>query len=166
MKRIVFDTSVWINLLATEEVSSIISAGRYSCLLPSQVLAEVVRNPVDGTYYSRDRHPLLRIPAVIESQLDEQEASVFLDLVSGGSVSRLGDGEAAAIAIAASRGTILAVDERKARKRVQEKFPAVQLTSSHEILRDPRIREALGPDIADDCIAKAFQFGRMHVVTR
>ena len=55
---LVLDTSVLINLLATEAVNAILEALSVPCHVPQQVLAEVCRDPVTGVIFPAERHPL------------------------------------------------------------------------------------------------------------
>lgn len=163
VRTLVLDTSVWINILATGEFERIISAVARRCLVPEHVLTEVRRDPVTKQDYSASHHPLLRGPPVEVVALDDTELGVFLDLVSAPARDRLGDGEAAAIATAIFRRAVLAIDERKARRILRERFPTLSLLRSVDLLRSPEVVAALGKQAAQDCFERARHFGRMDV---
>lgn len=164
MIALVPDTSVWINLLATEKCDAILAALNASCEVPEQVLREVTRDPVTQRLYSNADHPLLKSPNVRVVALSDPELSTFVDLVSGANSARLGDGEAACIARVRSNSATLAIDERKARRIVRERYPEMDLCSSFEILEDSELLRVLGHDVIAECLHSAIHFGGMHRV--
>lgn len=159
---IVLDTSVWINLLATEEMNSIVRAIGHLCLVPDAVKNEVKRDPITNLVFTEPNHPLRNSRVIRRVELLEDEIDTFLGLVGVGGPRQLGDGEAAAIAVAVHRAAILAIDERKARRILQCEFTQVRLVRSIDVLRHDRVRRALGDQRVEECVAKARQFGRMH----
>lgn len=159
----VFDASVWINLFATEKAGAIIDAFGVDIDLPPQVLRELRRDPVTNRPFDNLNHPALAIPSVRRSALAGAEIGLFLELVAAAPPNGLGDGEAAAMAIAVHRHSVLAVDERKARRILAERFPHVTILRSAEILNAPSVLAALGEVAAKECFAKAVRHGRMHV---
>jgi predicted nucleic acid-binding protein len=158
---LVLDTSVWINLLATGCWQEITAALQCACIAPEHVIDEIKRDPATGKPYARAGDPLygkVRIEALTEAELDH-----FIELVSARSGDRLGDGEAASIAIAASRSHMLVIDERKARRIISERWPTMRLMRSSELLTLPAVTSALGPERAAECFQRAIQIARMHV---
>ena len=125
---LVLDTSVWINLLATESIESILGALSVPCYAPEQVVSEVRRHPSTGATFLMEEHPLRRIsPNVSILSLEGKELDLFLEIVGAPASDALGDGEAAAIAIAASRGLDLIVDDRKARQILRQRFSDLRI---------------------------------------
>lgn len=161
---LVLDTSVWINLLATDAVEAILGALAVPCYAPEQVIAEIRRHPVTGIVFPSDKHPL-RDPSLGVQILSLQgaELELFLGTVGAPAADALGDGEAAAIAMAVSRELDLVIDDRKARRILRQRFSQVRVYWTVELLRARRVITALGRYRADDCFAKAERFGRMHV---
>lgn len=161
---LVLDTSVWINLLATEAVEAILDALAVPCHAPEQVIAEIKRDPVTGVIFPSDRHPLRHMSSGVSIlSLEGMELELFLEIVGAPAGDALGDGEAAAIAVAVSRGLDLVIDDRKARRIVRERFGQVRIYWTVDVLRAHRVVTALGRDRADEYFAKARRFGRMHV---
>ncbi len=161
---LVLDTSVWINLLATEAVEAILDALAVPCHAPEQVIAEIKRDPLTGVIFPADRHPLHHMSSGISIlSLEGTELDLFLEIVGAPAADALGDGEAAAIAAAVSRGLDLVIDDRKARRIVRERFGQVRTYWTVDVLRAHRVVTALGRDRADEYFAKARRFGRMHV---
>src|SRR5207245_10839647 len=103
--RMELETSVWINLLATDAMEYRFKALAVPCHAPEQVIAEIRRHPVTGMVFSSDKHPL-RQPSLGVQILSLQvaELDLFLEIVGAPAADALGDGEAAAIAMAVSRG--------------------------------------------------------------
>lgn len=161
---LVLDTSVWINLLATEMAQSILGALKTHCTVPSQVAAEIKRNPITGEPIVAEDLLLLGPANQISIvELNGPELELFLDLVGAAAVDALGDGEAAAISVAVSRGLDLAIDDKKARRILRERFKDVKIYWTVELLRAPSVIDALGARLAEECFANARRFGRMHV---
>lgn len=161
---LVLDTSVLINLLATEAINAILEALAVPCHAPQQVLAEVCRDPVTGVIFPAERHPLReKSSGVSILALEGTELDLFLRIVGAPAGDALGDGEAAAIAVAVSRGLDLVIDDRKARRIVRERFSRVRTYWTVDLLQARPVVAALGRHQADECFAKARRFGRMHV---
>jgi predicted nucleic acid-binding protein len=162
-KGLVLDTSVWINLVATEELEAILNALAVPCHAPEQVIAEITRDPVTGMAYSADNHPLREVAELSILSLEDAELNLFLDIVGASSSDALGDGEAAVIAVAVSRGLDLVIDDRKARRILRERFHQVRAFWTVDLLQAHSVTSALGRRRANNCFAKAQRFGRMHV---
>jgi predicted nucleic acid-binding protein len=161
---LVLDASVWINLLATDAMEAILGALAVPCYAPDQVVAEVTRHPATGATFPAGRHPLrLMSPLVSILSLEGRELDLFLEIVGAPSGDALGDGEAAAISVAASRGLDLIVDDRKARRILKERFSQLSIYWTVDLLRAPSVVAALGRSHADACFARACRIGRMHV---
>jgi len=162
-RRLVFDASVWINLLATEQPWTIVGALGVRCVTPEEVVREVKRNPITGQTYSVEKHPLRRQPNVDVVKLSGDELDLFLSLVGQDSADALGDGEAAAIAVARVRQCAVALDDGKARRIIRERYPDTTIVMTVDILRDRVVKARLGEEASKAAFEKARQFGRMHV---
>jgi predicted nucleic acid-binding protein len=161
---LVLDTSVLINLLATEAMEAILDALAVPCHAPEQVVAEVRRHPVTGVIFPADSHPLRTMSSGVSIlSLEGAELDLFLGIVGAPASDALGDGEAAAIAVAVSRGLDLVVDDRKARRLLRERFGQVRTYWTVDLLQAHPVVAALDHSWADECFAKAQRFGRMHV---
>jgi predicted nucleic acid-binding protein len=164
---LVLDTSVWINLLATEATEAILSALAVPCHAPEQVIREIRRHPVTGVLFPADRHPLREMPSMVSIvSLEGPELDLFFGIVGAPVRDALGDGEAADIAVAISRGLDLVIDDRKARRILRERFSQLRTYWTVDLLKARRVVTALGRDRVDGCLAKAQRFGRMHVPHR
>lgn len=161
--QLVIDTSVWINLLATEHFASIVRAIGALCIAPRHVLQEVLRNPRSGASYSEDDHPLIRTDNIRIVELDAHEIELFVKLVSGTQSAGIGDDEAAAIAVATSRKCALALDDFKAQRVAKLKIPDLEIWMSADLLTLPTVTSGLGTENAAVAFQDAVKYGRMHV---
>jgi hypothetical protein len=161
---LVLDTSVWINLLATDAMEAILVALGVPCHAPEQVIAEIKRHPVTGAIFAGDRHPLRQATSPVSIvSLEGEELDLFIEIVGRPTVDALGDGEAAAIAIAVTRGLDLVIDDRKARRILRQHFGQVRAYWTVDLLQAQQVFAALGRRRVEDCFDKAKRFGRMHV---
>jgi predicted nucleic acid-binding protein len=161
---LVLDTSVWINLLATDAMAAILDALAVPCYTPEQVVTEVRRHPATGRAFPSEDHPLRQMsPRVSILSLEGEELGLFLKIVGAPAGDALGDGEAAAIAVAVSRGLDLVIDDRKARRILRERFSEVRTVWTVDLLQAHSVVAALGRPLVDECFAKALRLGRMHV---
>lgn len=160
---LILDTSVWINLLATGAMEAILDALAVPCKAPQQVVREILRHPVTGESFTADSHPLRQMGRQVSVlALEGKEVALFLDIVGAPAIEALGDGEAAAIAVAVSRGLDLVIDDRKARRILRERFSGVRTYWTVDLLQASRVVAALGRQRAEDCFDKARRYGRMH----
>lgn len=161
---LVLDAKVCINMLATEAVADLLGALAVPCLVPTQVLGEVTRDPVTRAALPDAGHPLRRhAPLLTVVGLTAPEVGLFLDLVGAPIPDALGDGEAAAIAVAVYRGLDIALDDRKARRIIGVRFPHLRMFWTVDLLRASRVVATIGAAWAADLFDRARRHGRMHV---
>ena len=120
---VVADASVVINLLETRCFEQILYALPNQMVIPSQVDREILRG----------KHRRPNNATILEEQIAAQKIKVvelgdsgarhFEDLVSGPAKDTLDDGEAATIAIALELNATPLIDERKATRICDVKFP-------------------------------------------
>lgn len=134
---ILLDACVLINLLASEELTTILSLSNDEFKICTVVKEESFYLRSDKT--EDQPFTLANFDSLIQSGLlticeleDEKEEELFVDYSS-----QLGSGEAMSIAIAQSRGYFLATDDRKARRIFLEAItnPAF-LLSTADLIRD------------------------------
>lgn len=85
-------------------------------------------------------------------------------MVVGSATNTLDDGEAATIAHALEEGTIAVIDERKAIRICNERFPKLELRSTVDIFSHPKVTHALGQRQLANALFKALQDARMRVL--
>jgi predicted nucleic acid-binding protein len=161
---LVLDTGVWLNLMATEAMGTILDALAVPCYAPEQVETEIRRHPGTRTTFLAGNHPLRQMsPRVSILSLENEELDLFLEIVGAPSRDALGDGEAAAIVVAASRGLDLVIDDRKARRILRERFSQVRTYWTVDLFRASAVVTALGRTQVEEYFTKAVRIGRMHV---
>ena len=142
----ILDACVLINLLASEEAEDILRASGKECRICVVVEKE--------SFYLRPDDPQaesfesVKLDWLIKSSLlrlcdveGDNEATLYVDYAR-----RLDDGEAMSLAIAESRGYILATDDRKARRIFLESVGDSKcLTSTPELIRGWAERRSVPP---------------------
>lgn len=158
LRPLVLDASVAINLLATGQPWSILTALGFRAQIPEQVLGEVVRCPITKRAYSDEKHPFRISPNVEIVQLVSVEVDDFVNIAQ-----HVGDGEAASIAVALARRLPLALDDRRARTIAKARDGSVDLVWTTELLRHPKLRTTFSAHEADAFFADAIRHARMYV---
>lgn len=131
----ILDACVLINLLASDEVEEILRATARDTLICSAVASESIYLRTGDPNSPRehiDLHPLISSGLVTVCHVEgDKEEALYVDYAS-----ELDDGEAMSLAIALSRGYVLATDERKARRLFLETMVDPQhLTLTSELIR-------------------------------
>lgn len=160
---LVADASAVINLIATGCAPKIIAA------VPSRILAvDVIRGELD-IGRARGRNNADRLQELVTAghieivTLANGAWQYFEQLVVGPAVHTLDDGEAATIAHAVERGGIAIIDEKKATRLCGERFPALRLVSTVDVLLHPDVRRQLGEEALQDAVFAALREARMAV---
>lgn len=133
-ETLTLDACVSLNLDATGRVVEILSQLPHHFTVGRRARGEAQWLAAPGSEERErvDLEPLIAAGLLREQQLQgPAEEALFVEFGA-----RLADGEAEAAAIAASRGYILATDDRKARRIVTERYAAVRLSSTLELLRE------------------------------
>lgn len=142
----ILDACVLINLLASGEVEGILRAAARDSFICTAVEGESIYLRTDdpkAPLEHIDLHPLTGSGLLTVCRIEgAREAELYVDYASA-----LDDGEAMSLAIALSRGFILATDERKARRLFSEAIPdPLCLTSTSALLRWWAEAETIPPD--------------------
>lgn len=133
---IVADTSVFINFLRIDRID-LIAGHSHDFLATDHVTAEI-----------SDRYPdqrkrfvaALDAGVILETRVSKpEELRLFGSLFASG---RLGAGECSAIALAAHRGHILAIDDRVATRRAHEADETLRILATQDLMVS-MIREGL-----------------------
>lgn len=131
LPRIAVDACVAMNIYATRRWSEIFAANGYRPVMALQAARETIwvldmngkRVTVDLTALVAARH--LEIHAPVGGEVD-----VLVELAA-----HLGDGEAACLAIAQTRGFLLATDDRAAQREATRRGLVNRLRSTADLLR-------------------------------
>lgn len=156
------DTSVLINLIATNQAEAILAALARPIYVEAYVAKELLRDPRDGSDGQLTLRKLvhsgyLRLVAMTPTQVEH-----FLGLVGAPFPDDLGDGEAATIAAALGVGYI-ALDESKANRVVTQKHPTLRVYSSLDLFCSSKVIAALGGNVVAVAVQSAITVGRMRV---
>ncbi|HUN86779.1 MAG TPA: hypothetical protein VMU48_20530 [Terracidiphilus sp.] len=161
---LVADTSVVINLIATGFASSIINA------LPRPLIAvDVVPSELE-IGRARGRTELERFNELVNGgvikvvSLGDLGMQHFESLVIGSAAETLDDGEAATIACAIEQSGVAYIDERKAWRICSERYQALQVGCTVDLLTHTDVRARLSDEIVAGAIFNALQGGRMSVL--
>jgi predicted nucleic acid-binding protein len=133
---ILLDTCVLINLLASDEIQSILHSAHKQVVVCTAVQAETLYLRSEDTEQPSmervDLRPLIQSGILGVCFLEnEDEESLYVDFAS-----QLDDGEAMSLALVLARGFSLATDERKAKRLFLEAAKAPQrLISTADLMR-------------------------------
>jgi len=161
---IVIDASVVINLIASGFFSEILTALPNRVVIVEEVKFEIENGRQNG---HRDADALARMSAEGRIEvvgLRESGQDHFLDLVSGSAAETLDDGEAATIAYALEQGAVPVLDERKANKLCEKRFPTLKRASTIDLFFHEEAFTALGQNLIVDAMFNALYQGRMRVL--
>lgn len=162
-KVIVLDASVIINLLATGNACAILQALKATHVVTGNVIREIEGGVNNGRQDFKLLTELIDAGALQVEELVGPSLEHFFDMVSGPTSSSLGDGEAATLAFAYSNGFSAAIDEKKATRIAGERFEAMKLITTVDILAYEPMQALLGRDVLARATLQALQVARMQV---
>lgn len=162
---VVADTSVMINLNATDCAERILSALPFPVLVAEAAAAELQIDRRSARDDAAQFAALVEAKLIRTVSLEEAGQQIFADLVIGSAAMTLDDGEAATIAYAAERGLRPVIDERKALRLCARKFPHLSPISTIDLLMDPTVSSMLGRDGLVQAVFQALVQARMRVPT-
>src|SRR4029077_5630888 len=130
---------VVINLLGCGAAESVLQALPTPRVVAEVTSREILRNPLTPTSRADPMGPLLPAKLIERVALLPPAMATFMKLVGANPPDDLGDGEAAAIALAQQLGIAIALDDTKARRIVREQFLGLHLISSVDIFASPSV---------------------------
>ncbi|WP_420469968.1 hypothetical protein [Brevundimonas sp. FT23042] len=143
------DASVWINLIATDRAHVILRATPMPLRITDVALAELERGRSKGRRAADEMAALLHLGLAEVVALGGDDEDLFVSLVSGGAAETLDDGEAATLACAHRLGVCAVIDERKATLIAAQRFQALEVLSTVDLLLSPEVRRACGAELGD-----------------
>lgn len=158
---LILDTSVLINLHASQHGGRILTAIPNDVIVPEIVATELGHetSKLNGEHVFLQSLAASGVVKIVP--LTEEECEAYAALVSG-SVS-LGDGEAATIAVAASRKCVPVIDERKGRLQAKTRCNGRMPGWSLDLFRHPRSIRELGEAQSSEAVYLALRDGRMRI---
>lgn len=160
---LVLDASVIINLLATNYASPILNAVPNSIVVTDNVVREIDRGSANGRPEPTLLRELIHNKILNRLELSGIALEHFFDLVSGSAADSLGDGEAATLALAYSKGFTAAIDEKKATKISSQRFETLKIITTVDILAYEPVRISLGDKALSEATLQALKYARMQV---
>lgn len=158
------DTSVLINLLATENPVDILRISGVDLLVPSRVAREVIRCPrTGGSDVPLQRLLSTEFASQVDVSCNPEPLKCFIALAAGSYGRSLDDGESAALALAAYLDYPLLIDEQTGRSVCGEHFSRLRLSRSVELFREVWNSNEMDRQDAKQALFDALRFGHMHV---
>ena len=163
---VIADTSVVINLNATDRAETILDALPNPFLVASEVMLELESNLQTGRNDAAALKALLTSGRAQVVQFGDTGMEHFSSLISGPASQTLDDGEAATIAYALEMEPhpIPLMDERKANRICAERFAHLVTGSTVDLLAQDEVWKALGRACIADAVFDALYAGRMRVL--
>ena len=162
MPAMVADASAVISLVASGAARELLGGLPSVLRVPKVVVQELETGRSKWT--TSDSLALLIADGCIEVvELDEAGSDHFESLVVGSAVDTLDDGEAATIAYALTSGSVAIIDERKACRICEERFPHLVVQSAVSLLTGTVAERVLGGTGVGDALFNALTSGRMRV---
>lgn len=160
-QRLVIDTSVLINLIASDGITQILSGLSLEIFLTDAVSRELKKHPKDGSNCSQLLDSLIGQGLLKPVKLLPPALERYLELTL-----ELGDGEASVIAYAVMHNQCTAViDEKKARRICQERFHLAPPFCTVDLFQEYFFR--VKPDLPEfrPLLFNAVKIGRMRILT-
>lgn len=163
---LVGDASVWINLVATGRAEEILRLSPVELVITTTALGELENGRAKGRQTAVEVESLVEAGLVREVSLSSADEAVFLDLVAGPTSLTLDDGEAATIAYALGSGAVALIDERKATNLCADRYPALIVMSTTDLLLADPIASSFQVYGVSECLFLALTVARMRVPER
>lgn len=165
---VVLDASVAINLLGTGVSRDILSVVPWRVVVERRARNEIRRHPIDGCDHPAELHAWEVNGWAKMVSLRTDMRQTFNELTSGSLIKTLDDGEAATIAYAVedSERTVPVIDEKKATKIFQQRWPNRRLLETADIFRALVEAALVSKRFASDAVYSALTHTRMHVSHR
>ena len=155
------DTSVLINLYACSFGEQVLRAIPNDIVVADIVVAELDHETSHTNGENGFIQRLISEQVVKVVQLDDAAYRIFETLIC--SPGSLDDGEAATIAVAAAKGFLPVVDERKGRARAEGLMNGRAPAWSLDLLVHPAVQEAISEGNCIEAVYLALREGRMRI---
>ncbi len=165
---VVLDASVAINLLGTGVARDILSVVPWRVVIERRAHREIRRHPIGGCDHAAELRAWELNGRAGTVSLRADMRQTFNELTSGSLIRTLDDGEAATIAYALgdSERTVPVIDEKKATKIFQQRWPNRQLLETADIFQALVEAGLVSKRFASDAVYSALTHARMHVSHR
>jgi hypothetical protein len=160
---IVLDASVVINVLGCGAAARVLGAIPGRRVIADVTSREILRDPLVPGGRPDPLDSLVAAGLIERVGLLPATMEMFIELVGAEPPNDLGDGEAAAIALASALRLPIALDDTKARRIVRDEFQGIRMQSSVDLFALPSVAAALGDALAD-AVFSALIHARMRVL--
>lgn len=161
LRPLVLDSSVLINLHACTYGERVLTAIPNDLIVPKIVAEELEHETSRQNGEHCFLYGLIQRGEVVLADMTDAEYDLFADLTAGS--PSLDDGEAATIAIAATRQFLPVIDERKGRASAAALMNGQESGWTLDLLGHPLVTAAVGSDAATDALYLALRNGRMRI---
>lgn len=162
---LVLDASVVINLSACGAGADVLRAINRRILACDVIHQELSLNPPAGCNDAAQLRVWIDEKLIEEIPLASIDDTPFLELVSGSAGTTLDDGEAATIALAMSFDGAAILDERKAIRICEERYPNLRRGATTDLLLHDDVMAVLGMTKTADALFAALKDARMRVLS-
>lgn len=160
---VVIDTSAAINLMASGFAYDIVRALPNRLVAVDTVPTELESGRQRGRPHADLLEQIVANGGIEIVSLSETATEIFEGLVIGRAADTLDDGEAATLAYAVDTGAIPIIDEKKAMRIFDRRFPDMLLGSSGDLFAHEAVLNRLGRDRLGRGVLNALQQARMQV---
>jgi predicted nucleic acid-binding protein len=160
---LVLDANVIINFLGSGIPEKLFGSLDVDLIVAEQVFREVMHDPsrrVSPQAWLKDIEARCLIEIVKPSG---SALETYLELASEPHPNHLDDGEAATIAVAFERGGIAVLDEERARRICQARYPAISFSSTVDLLHRVSMTGKIPKDEFRATVFKALCIAKMQV---
>ena len=160
----VADTSAVINLVSSGFATEIITSVTNEFVVPENVLSELNSGREKGHSHATQLEILIKKSIISILGIEGEVQSDLERLIIGPLRKTIGDGEAATIATAVEQDGCAIIDDRKARRICNQRFPALKFCGTIDIFRHPSVRNMLGDVTLADAVFSSLIEARMDVI--
>lgn len=165
-KALILDASALINILGTGAERRLLDGLGGVCEIEENTVKEVTRNPADGQPAGPSISALTRSRCLTIRKMSDTSYAKYIELVAAAPDQALGRGESAALAYAAQVGGIVVLDDQKARRIGQARFPACEQVTSAWLFKRAADGLGLNDKQIGELLVLARTKARMHVLAR
>jgi len=159
-KRLVIDTSVLINLIASGNITQMLTKLSSEVLITESVFHELKKHPKDGSDCSALLNSLVEQSLLKPVKILPNALELYLDLTT-----ELGDGEASVIAYTVTQSQYaVVIDEKKARRICEERFKLSPIFCTIDLFQDYFFTMNPNEQEFRQLLFNAVKIGRMRIL--
>jgi predicted nucleic acid-binding protein len=160
---LIFDTSVILNFLGTGRSQFLLSNLPDEVFAPKVVIEEITHEAELPTEKDADLKSLIESNLIGSIKENDEAETLALSLAGAPSPDDLDDGEAHAIAYSVVLGANIAIDERKGRRIIRERWPSLSCRFTLDLFEIAAKQARLPTEEYAEIVFCALQHARMPV---